>query len=112
MNLKNTGMITKIIYDVDNSKTNITIKLDNSFEDNKSNLVILNESFCNIKKTKIDECEKNGIDIKYSSMSILVKEDKEYEVSNLVLNKNSKYEFEIKWNTNTKDLTIVKIIAL
>ena len=44
MNFKNTGMITKIIYDVDNSKTNITIKLDNSFEDKKQNLIYLKKT--------------------------------------------------------------------
>lgn len=99
MKFKNTGTITKIIYDLNAEEyTNkITIKLDNYYDEEKLNIIFLDDSL-----PKLD----NFVGDKEI---ICAKDNKEYEIGLLQLDLYKHYEFEFKKDTTKNPLKITKI---
>lgn len=100
MEFKNTGTITKIIYDLNAGKyTNkITIKLDNHNDEEKLNVIFLNDSLPNF----------NDDDF-IGSQIVYARYDLEYKIGRLKLDLYKNYEFEFKIDTTKNTLEITKI---
>lgn len=96
MIFKNTGTITKIIYDL-NGKSNpnkITIKLDNYNAEEKLNVIFLNYSLANLGKNKV-----------IKRKIVYAKDDLEYDIGSLKLDLYKHYEFIFNLKKTTLKIT-------